>query len=126
MNGLMLVTPVTYSNAEQLLELNIFSAMLYVAGTKYRNFMQGLGGGPAHEPIHIPQTFSHQASPLDQETRGVREKSSHLSEWKHKVSMLIQHIIYPRVSKSKILQYSMKEFQINSIKCFFLQVMTLL
>lgn len=58
--------PVTYSNAEQLLELNIFSTMLYVAGTKYRkNFMQGLGGGPAHEPIHIPQTFSHQASPLD-------------------------------------------------------------
>lgn len=41
--------PVTYSNAKQLLQLNIFSTMLYVAGTKYRkNFMQGSGGGPAH------------------------------------------------------------------------------
>lgn len=74
---------------KQLLELNNFSAMLYVAGTKYRNFMQGLGGGPVHEPIHIPQTFSRQASPLHQGTRGVREKSSHLSQWKHKVSCIV-------------------------------------
>lgn len=64
-----MTVPVTYSNAEQLLELYIFSAMLYVAGTKYRNFMQGLGGGSAHENSHSPDILISSESPRPRNKR---------------------------------------------------------